>query len=566
MIVGDGTTVPVAESGATLRTSIGVDAAGTDNSTNVTLAGSLDYLTISGQEITRGAVVLTTDISGTLPIANGGTNATSAGAARTALGAAASGANSDITSITGLTTDLTVAQGGTGAGTFAANGILYGAGTGAIAATAVGTDGHVLTSNGSGVAPTFQAAAGGGATDINGLSDALTNSSGGTIGLGTGALAADDGSANKNTALGYNALNDATTGTGNTSLGNNAGAKVTTGSGNIMIGNEAGGSLGPTTTNYNTFVGTAAGRFHPGPDATLIGYNAGRGVSGSTTTAAEGIVAVGHSALMGLTTGTNNTAVGYNAGGATTAGFRNTYLGFNAGNTTTTGAYNTVIGYDAEASSATVSNEITLGSTVVTKFRIPGINFVIKDTTATDNYVLTVDSSGEAGWEAAAGGATDWEVISSTGSVSAGTYVEITGFNMVRLQAVASVTGTAHSHGINLSTSGSSNSGVSTQNGRWYRKNVGNATLASNPQNITGAYTPSTSSLYYGSSDPANTNSNLEMNLYGLDETNVGIMLQEQSLTSNTVNRWAGQTTSGSSAWFLYFAIAMDGCLVVGCK
>ena len=165
-----------------------------------------------------------------------------------------------------------------------------------------------------------------------------------------------------------------------------------------------------------------------------------------------------------------------------------------------------------------------------------------------------------------AGGGTDWEVISSTGSVSAGTYLEITGFNMVRLQAVASVTGTNHAHGINLSTSGSSNSGVSTQNGRWYRKSVGNANLATNPQNQTGAYTPSTSSLYYGSSDSANTNSNLEMNLYGLDETNVGIMLQEQSLTTNTLNRWAGQTASGSSTWFLYFAIAMDGCLVVGCK
>ena len=63
--------------------------------------------------------VAATELTGTLPIANGGTNATSAGAARTSLGAAASGANSDITSITGLTTDLSVAQGGTGAGTAA---------------------------------------------------------------------------------------------------------------------------------------------------------------------------------------------------------------------------------------------------------------------------------------------------------------------------------------------------------------------------------------------------------------------------------------------------------------
>ena len=65
----------------------------------------------------------------TLPVASGGTGSTTASAARTALSAASSGANSDITSITGLTTALSPAQGGTGL-------------------TAVGTSGNVLTSNG----------------------------------------------------------------------------------------------------------------------------------------------------------------------------------------------------------------------------------------------------------------------------------------------------------------------------------------------------------------------------------------------------------------------------------
>ena len=77
MIVGDGTTDPVAESGATLRASIGCDAAGTDNSTDVTLANT-NYLSISGQAITGG----------TVPVGSGGTGATSAAAARTALGLA----------------------------------------------------------------------------------------------------------------------------------------------------------------------------------------------------------------------------------------------------------------------------------------------------------------------------------------------------------------------------------------------------------------------------------------------------------------------------------------------
>ncbi len=69
MLVGNGSTM-VAETGATLRTSIGVDPTGTDNSTDVTLAGSYDYITISGQAITRNQIDLTTDVTGVLPSAN----------------------------------------------------------------------------------------------------------------------------------------------------------------------------------------------------------------------------------------------------------------------------------------------------------------------------------------------------------------------------------------------------------------------------------------------------------------------------------------------------------------
>ena len=61
------------------------DPSGTDNSTNVTLAGSLDYITISGQVITRNAIDLATDVTGTLPIAKGGTGQTTAAAAANAL-------------------------------------------------------------------------------------------------------------------------------------------------------------------------------------------------------------------------------------------------------------------------------------------------------------------------------------------------------------------------------------------------------------------------------------------------------------------------------------------------
>jgi hypothetical protein len=67
---------------------------------------------------------------------------------RTNLVAAKSGANSDITSLTGLTTPLTVAQGGIGAATLTANNVLLGNGTSALQVVAPSTSGNVLTSNG----------------------------------------------------------------------------------------------------------------------------------------------------------------------------------------------------------------------------------------------------------------------------------------------------------------------------------------------------------------------------------------------------------------------------------
>jgi hypothetical protein len=69
-----------------------------------------------------------------LPVEKGGTGATTSGGALASLGAAKSGANSDITSLSGLTTALSLAQGGTGGKSAAEVRTGLGLGSAAIAA------------------------------------------------------------------------------------------------------------------------------------------------------------------------------------------------------------------------------------------------------------------------------------------------------------------------------------------------------------------------------------------------------------------------------------------------
>ena len=85
----DNSGTPTLRSGITaaeLRTAIGVDASGTDNSTDVSLAGSYDYITISGQVITRNQIT-NDDLAGSIANAKLSNSSVSYGGVSLSLGA-----------------------------------------------------------------------------------------------------------------------------------------------------------------------------------------------------------------------------------------------------------------------------------------------------------------------------------------------------------------------------------------------------------------------------------------------------------------------------------------------
>ena len=176
--------------------------------TSFTAVGTAGYsLTSQGTGTpTWSQVSLTAGVTGTLPIANGGTNSTDTptaggvgygtGTAHAYTGASTAGyiLTSGGAGAPAFIQTLPVANGGTGltagtsggilaytaSGTLASSGVLaqygvvIGGGAGAVpTSTAVGTATHVLTSNGAGFAPTFQAPAASGITAGQSIAFAL---------------------------------------------------------------------------------------------------------------------------------------------------------------------------------------------------------------------------------------------------------------------------------------------------------------------------------------------------------------------------------------------------------
>ena len=157
----------------------------------------------------------------------------------------------------------------------------------------------------------------------------------------------------ENVAIGTFALDAATSAAGNVAIGSNAMGSATTGSNNVGIGEATLYLL--TTGQENTAVGKSS---------------MNRVVSGNRNTA------LGWSSLY-FATSSDNLGLGHQAGYAVTTGQQNVLIGKDAGNSgtnnLTTGSNNIIIGYNAAASSATVSNEVTIGNTSIVSTRLRGM-------------------------------------------------------------------------------------------------------------------------------------------------------------------------------------------------
>ena len=315
-----------------------LSCSGTANTGSLTVNGSINIPSFTSAGIihnsatgilSSSAVGLTSaDVSGVLPIANGGTN----------------------------NGTLAVTNGG----------IIYTDGI-RLQTSAAGTVGQVLTSNGTGT-PLW--------------TSPITTSDG--INLYTGTNALNNTTGSFNTYTGIDAGSSNTKGFENTFTGFYAGIANTEGLDNTFIGAFAGASN--TIGTNNVFNGSASGINNTeGGENTFTGYGAGSGgsdakgsnnvfngyLSGASNTKGGENIFTGYLSGYYNTTGKNNVFNGSFAGLYNNSTNDNTYIGYSAGKLNTGGS-NVFIGSMAGSNETTLSNKYILGTSASAPYLMYG--------------------------------------------------------------------------------------------------------------------------------------------------------------------------------------------------
>ena len=273
----------------------------------------------------------TVTLASALPVASGGTGATTVGSSGTL--AQSNGSTYSFTTATypsSATTSGTmlrangtnwVASTSTFADTYSASALLYSNGANTVTGLSTANNGLLVTS-----------ATGVPSIGNTILADITVNTL--TLGLGTSSIST-------NQAFGYTALSAITTGSQNVICGYQAGAAMTTATSSTGVGYQA--LQAYTTGGFNTAFGS---------------FCLKAGTTGTNNTG------VGSGAGFSLTTGSGNTFVGRQAGNSHTTGSNNTFLGFQTGSATATATGCIAIGYLASADASTGSTSGTNGPSI----------------------------------------------------------------------------------------------------------------------------------------------------------------------------------------------------------
>jgi len=271
------------------------------------------------------------NVSGTVAIANGGTGATTASGARSALSA-------QETLVSG--TNIKTVNGTS----------LLGSGNIAVVAAPAGSNTQVQFNNAGSFGASSNLTFDGATLSVSGLSVGPGAGSGlENTALGNSVLANATSSAVYNTGVGHQALNALTSGDANTAIGWRALLQTSTGLYNTAVGVSA--LQNQQTVNFNTAVGHQALRTNTGTENVALGSFAGDG-----KTSGDSNVFVGSGA-------------GFFSGGGSTPS-QCTFIGAVTGSgSALSGTNNTCLGYNAQPSSSSVSNTITLGNSSIATLR-----------------------------------------------------------------------------------------------------------------------------------------------------------------------------------------------------
>lgn len=236
------------------------------------------------------------------------------------------------------------------------------------------------------------------------------------------ANASGGGADSANSAFGYRSLTSLTTGTSNSCFGDGCLFSVTTGSNNTGIGTH---TMLSVTGSSNTAMGSSAlANGTTGAGNTAIGYLAMNGAVTGDRNVAVGYsallsltsgatnIAIGDRALQSLSTGSNNVALGQISLFSLTTGSSNIAIGDQAGygsggnSASSVDTYSTFIGYQASRDSSVDSATVLTNATAIGK----------QAKVAVSNAIV-LGGTGAAAVKVGVGTTTPWRELSISGTV-----------------------------------------------------------------------------------------------------------------------------------------------------